>query len=119
MPPCRRYPPDTRSDRRYLTSVGIHAYTGTGVVGHPRQPPPTKAAHSSNHLAKAANTPIALLTGDQQWPSAVAAPVRLAPVSAATAKSAIPPFMSINGAGRNTRAAELRKPSVGRRDRYD
>jgi creatinine amidohydrolase len=48
-------------DRRYLTSLGISAYTDTGVIGQPSQATKEKGLGALNHLGAAAGTLIALL----------------------------------------------------------
>jgi creatinine amidohydrolase len=55
----------THSDRRYLTTVGMHAYTDTGVIGQPSLATVDKGRALLDHLAKAAHPLIALLTGGQ------------------------------------------------------
>jgi creatinine amidohydrolase len=55
----------THSDRRYLTTLGMHAYTDTGVIGQPSLATADKGRALLDHLAKAAHPLIALLTGDQ------------------------------------------------------
>ena len=55
----------THSDRRYLTTLGMHAYTDTGVIGQPSQATADKGRALLDHLAKAAHPLIALLTGGQ------------------------------------------------------
>jgi len=56
----------THSDRRYLTTLGMHAYTDTGVIGQPSLATADKGRALLDHLAKAARPLIALLTGDQR-----------------------------------------------------
>jgi creatinine amidohydrolase len=53
----------TASDRRYLTTVGIRAYTPTGVIGSPSQASETKGTKALDHLGRNAATLIELLTG--------------------------------------------------------
>jgi creatinine amidohydrolase len=53
------------SDRRYLTTLGMHAYTDTGVIGQPSLATADKGRALLDHLAKAAQPVIALLTGGQ------------------------------------------------------
>lgn len=53
----------TATDRRYLTTVGIHAYTPTGVIGSPSQATETKGNQALDHLGRNAATLIGLLTG--------------------------------------------------------
>ncbi len=55
----------THSDRRYLTTLGMHAYTDTGVIGQPSLATADKGRALLDHLAKAAHPLIALLTGGQ------------------------------------------------------
>ena len=50
------------NDRRYLTSLGIHAYTPTGVIGSPSQATETKGNQALDHLGANAATLIELLT---------------------------------------------------------
>ena len=52
----------TDSDRRYLTTLGIHAYTPTGVIGTPSQATETKGKQALDHLGANADTLIGLLT---------------------------------------------------------
>lgn len=52
----------TANDRRYLTTVGIHAYTPTGVIGCPSQATETKGKQALDHLGRNASTLIELLT---------------------------------------------------------
>ncbi|WP_460691708.1 creatininase family protein [Mycobacterium intracellulare] len=53
----------THSDRRYLTTLGMHAYTDTGVIGQPSLATADKGRAVLDHLAKAAHTLVTLLTG--------------------------------------------------------
>lgn len=53
----------TATDRRYLTTIGIHAYTPTGVIGYPSQATETKGSQALDHLGRNAATLIGLLTG--------------------------------------------------------
>jgi creatinine amidohydrolase len=53
------------SDRRYLTTLGMHAYTDTGVIGQPSLATAHKGRAVLDHLAKAAHPLLALLTGGQ------------------------------------------------------
>ena len=53
------------SDRRYPTTLGMHAYTDTGVIGQPSLASADKGRAVLDHLAKAAHPLIALLTGGQ------------------------------------------------------
>jgi creatinine amidohydrolase len=48
-------------DRRYLTSLGISAYTDTGVIGQPSQATKEKGLGALDHLGAAAGTLIGLL----------------------------------------------------------
>ena len=48
-------------DRRYLTSLGMSAYTDTGVIGQPSQATKEKGLGALNHLGAAAGTLIGLL----------------------------------------------------------
>ncbi|WP_062887354.1 creatininase family protein [Mycobacterium avium] len=52
----------TANDRRYLTSLGIHAYTPTGVIGSPSQATAAKGSNVLDHLGRNADTLIGLLT---------------------------------------------------------
>ncbi|MBS9534066.1 creatininase family protein [Mycobacterium sp. M1] len=52
----------TATDRRYLTSLGIHAYTPTGVIGSPSQASVAKGSSVLAHLGRSADTLIGLLT---------------------------------------------------------
>ncbi|WP_142995536.1 creatininase family protein, partial [Mycobacterium persicum] len=52
----------TANDRRYLTSLGIHAYTPTGVIGSPSQATAAKGSNVLGHLGRNADTLIELLT---------------------------------------------------------
>jgi creatinine amidohydrolase len=49
-------------DRRYLTTVGIGAYTTSGVIGYPSRASADKGHAVLNHLGEAAGSLIALLT---------------------------------------------------------
>ncbi len=51
----------TATDRRYLTTVGIHAYTPTGVIGSPSQATAAKGSNALGHLGRNADTLIGLL----------------------------------------------------------
>jgi creatinine amidohydrolase len=53
-------------DRRYLTTLGMHAYTDTGVIGQPSLATADKGRALLDHLAKAAHPLIALLTTSQR-----------------------------------------------------
>lgn len=48
-------------DRRYLTTLGISAYTDTGVIGQPSQATREKGLGALDHLGAAAGTLIGLL----------------------------------------------------------
>lgn len=48
-------------DRRYLTTLGINAYTHTGVIGQPSQATKEKGMDVLSHLGAAAGTLIGLL----------------------------------------------------------
>jgi creatinine amidohydrolase len=48
-------------DRRYLSALGISAYTDTGVIGQPSQATKEKGLGALNHLGAAAGTLIGLL----------------------------------------------------------
>ena len=50
------------SDRRHLTTVGIGAYTTTGVIGYPSRATAAKGHAVLDHLGQAAHTLITLLT---------------------------------------------------------
>ncbi|WP_276860428.1 creatininase family protein [Mycobacterium pseudokansasii] len=52
----------TANDRRYLTSLGSHAYTPTGVIGSPSQATEIKGKQALDHLGANAATLIELLT---------------------------------------------------------
>jgi creatinine amidohydrolase len=49
-------------DRRYLTTLGISAYTDTGVIGQPSKATKEKGLDALDHLGAAAGTLIGLLT---------------------------------------------------------
>lgn len=51
------------SDRRYLTTLGVRAYTPTGVIGSPSQASETKGKKALDHLGRNAVALIELLTG--------------------------------------------------------
>lgn len=55
----------THPDRRYLTTLGMHAYTDTGVIGQPSLATADKGRALLDHLAKAAHPLITLLTSGQ------------------------------------------------------
>jgi creatinine amidohydrolase len=71
----------TASDRRYLTTLGVSAYTASGIIGYPSRADAEKGQMVLNHLGHAAGKLITLLTvgrpNGSRWrlPS-VAAPVR-------------------------------------------
>jgi creatinine amidohydrolase len=48
-------------DRRYLSTLGINAYTDTGVIGQPSRATKEKGLAALNHLGAAAGTLIGLL----------------------------------------------------------
>jgi creatinine amidohydrolase len=48
-------------DRRHLTTLGISAYTDTGVIGQPSQATKEKGLGALDHLGAAAGTLIGLL----------------------------------------------------------
>ena len=48
--------------RRYLTTVGIGAYTTSGVIGYPSRATAAKGHAVLDHLGQAAHALIALLT---------------------------------------------------------
>jgi creatinine amidohydrolase len=50
------------SDRRYLTTVGIGAYTTSGVIGYPSRATAAKGHAVLDHLGQAAHALITLLT---------------------------------------------------------
>jgi creatinine amidohydrolase len=50
------------SDRRYLTTLGIGAYTGSGVIGYPSRATAAKGRAVLDHLGQAAYALITLLT---------------------------------------------------------
>ncbi|KZS60503.1 creatinine amidohydrolase [Mycobacterium kansasii] len=52
----------TANDRRYLTSLGIHAYTQTGVIGSPSQATAAKGSNVLGYLGRNAVTLFGLLT---------------------------------------------------------
>ncbi|AEV75624.1 creatinine amidohydrolase [Mycobacterium gallinarum] len=54
------------SDRRYLTTVGISAYTPTGVIGYPSRATEAKGHALLDHLGRNAAALITLLTGAPQ-----------------------------------------------------
>ena len=52
-------------DRRYLTALGMHADTQSGVIGQPSQATVDKGFAAINHLGHAAGTLLGLLTHRQ------------------------------------------------------
>jgi creatinine amidohydrolase len=50
------------SDRRYLTTVGVGAYTTSGVIGYPSRATPAKGHAVLDHLGQAAHALVTLLT---------------------------------------------------------
>lgn len=55
----------TPTDRRYLTTLGINAYTTTGVIGYPSRATEAKGHAALDHLGRDAATLIDLLTPRQ------------------------------------------------------
>jgi creatinine amidohydrolase len=55
----------TASDRRYLTTLGISAYTTSGVIGYPSRANADKGYLVLSHLGRAAGRLITLLTDRQ------------------------------------------------------
>jgi creatinine amidohydrolase len=55
----------TASDRRHLTTLGINAYTQSGVLGYPSRANADKGYLVLNHLGQAAGKLITLLTDRQ------------------------------------------------------
>ena len=55
----------TASDRRHLTTLGISAYTKSGVIGYPSRANADKGHLVLNHLGQAAGNLITLLTDRQ------------------------------------------------------
>lgn len=51
------------NDRRYLTTLGIEAYTPTGVIGYPSQATEAKGEKALDHLGRNAHELIDILTG--------------------------------------------------------
>lgn len=51
------------TDRRYLTTLGIGAYTTTGVIGYPSKATEAKGHTALDHLGRNAATLIDILTG--------------------------------------------------------
>lgn len=54
------------TDRRYLTTLGIGAYTTTGVIGYPSKATEAKGHAVLDHLGRNAATLIGLLTAPRQ-----------------------------------------------------
>ena len=52
----------TATDRRYLTTLGMHTYTPSGVIGYPSRATTTKGHAALDHLGRNAATLIGLLT---------------------------------------------------------
>jgi creatinine amidohydrolase len=52
----------TATDRRYLTTLGIDAYTPTGVIGYPSRATDTKGKMALQHLGQNAQSLIKLVT---------------------------------------------------------
>ena len=50
------------ADRRYLTSLGIEAYTPTGVIGYPSRATEAKGKLALEHLGRSAATLVKLVT---------------------------------------------------------
>jgi creatinine amidohydrolase len=55
----------TASDRRYLTTLGMRAYTPSGVIGYPSRANAEKGHMVLNHLGQVAGKLITLLTRRQ------------------------------------------------------
>jgi creatinine amidohydrolase len=55
----------TASDRRYLTTLGMSAYTTSGVIGYPSRANAEKGQMVLSHLGQAAGTLITMLTDRQ------------------------------------------------------
>ncbi|BAX96703.1 creatinine amidohydrolase [Mycobacteroides stephanolepidis] len=53
----------TADDRRYLTTLGIDAYTRSGVIGYPSQASDTKGRQALDHLGRRAATILEHLAG--------------------------------------------------------
>lgn len=56
----------TATDRRYLTTLGIDAYTTTGVIGYPSKATEAKGHAILDHLGRNAATLIDILTAARQ-----------------------------------------------------
>ncbi len=54
------------TDRRYLTTLGVQAYTTSGVIGYPSRATADKGNTVLDHLGQAAGTLIGLLTNDRK-----------------------------------------------------
>ncbi|MGO9153358.1 creatininase family protein [Mycobacterium sp.] len=52
----------TATDRRYLTTLGIEAYTPTGVIGYPSRATEAKGKLALEHLGRSAGTIVKLVT---------------------------------------------------------
>jgi creatinine amidohydrolase len=52
----------TATDRRYLTTLGIEAYTPTGVIGYPSRATEAKGKLALEHLGRSASTIVKLIT---------------------------------------------------------
>ena len=68
------------ADRRYLSTLGISAYTDTGVIGQPSQATKEKGLGALNHLGAAPEHSSACSHRHTTKTCAVAAPVAGAPV---------------------------------------
>lgn len=55
----------TPDDRRYLTTLGIAAYTDSGVIGYPSRATATKGRKTLDHLGRNAETLLNILTAPQ------------------------------------------------------
>jgi creatinine amidohydrolase len=55
----------TADDRRYLTTLGIAAYTDSGVIGYPSRATATKGRKTLDHLGRNAETLLNILTAPQ------------------------------------------------------
>jgi creatinine amidohydrolase len=54
----------TANDRRYLTTLGIDAYTPTGVIGYPSRATEAKGKTALHHLGRNAHALIKLVTAE-------------------------------------------------------
>jgi creatinine amidohydrolase len=52
-------------DRRYLTTLGIAAYTDSGVIGYPSRATAAKGRKTLDHLGRNAETLLNILTAPQ------------------------------------------------------